>query len=322
MLRRTMMTIGRWGARLPIQIGAIVLLNMQVWQSSEAAQNPATAVNPGKNLCLPVLNCHACPTSTTACPIGSITLFAQRERSRFPYFVIGLIGLICLALGRALCGWACPFGFVQDALYRIKTPKVRVPTFANGAKYLVLFGLVAALPFVLGDESMLGSTERIQSGKGAYDFCATVCPVGTLEAGIPAAVSRDPGDAPLGARFYAKAAVLATVLLGVIFMQRAFCRVLCPLGALTVLLSRFSAFRLKMDLRHCVACSRCVKACPVDAIKVSDAGKPSRVTSECVMCLECVKVCSAPGAISAEWFGRPVAVSKPRMRGKVVCDVG
>ena len=67
------------------------------------------------------------------------------------------------------------------------------------------------------------------------------------------------------------------------FIFRAFCRFLCPLGALYSLLSRLALLGVKVDGERCVDCGACVRACPMDIRRVGDR--------ECVHCGECIQVC-------------------------------
>ncbi|NIM05616.1 MAG: 4Fe-4S binding protein, partial [Armatimonadetes bacterium] len=127
--------IGTWGRRLHLQLLSLVIFNGYYWASA------------GKYLCLPVLNCYACPIGTVSCPIGSLTAFALVRR--IPYYIIGLLALLGLFLGRAFCGWACPFGLLQDGLHKIPSRKLRLPRVFNGLKYVMLIVLVITLPLLL-----------------------------------------------------------------------------------------------------------------------------------------------------------------------------
>ena len=76
-----------------------------------------------------------------------------------------------------------------------------------------------------------------------------------------------------------------------VFVFRAFCRFLCPLGALYGLLARVALFGVRIDRDKCVDCGACVRICPMDVRQVGDR--------ECVHCGRCVDVC-ARGAISVK----------------------
>ena len=73
----------------------------------------------GKNVCVPGLNCYSCPGAVGACPLGSLQNYLSGMKFRFPYYVLGLLLFFGALLGRAVCGFLCPFGFLQDLLYLI-----------------------------------------------------------------------------------------------------------------------------------------------------------------------------------------------------------
>jgi len=84
---------------------------------------------PLKPFCVPGLNCYSCPAATFACPLGSLQfIFASIQPSlasaRFHVgsFIIGFLGMIGMLAGRFPCGWLCPFGFLQELLYKIRSP--------------------------------------------------------------------------------------------------------------------------------------------------------------------------------------------------------
>jgi ferredoxin-type protein NapH len=289
--------IAPWGRRLPTQLFGLLLFNGYFWA-------PA-----GKYLCLPVLNCYACPIGTVSCPIGSLSAFALVRR--MPYYIIGLLVLLGLTLGRGFCGWACPFGFLQDLLHRIRSPKWRLPRAADGLKYALLAVLVIGLPLALGGGRDLTGEDRIVAeGTGALDYCALVCPAGTLEAGLPTLATESIIRAQATWRTWSKIGILVGVLGLVVVSRRAFCRALCPLGALMALSSRMSALRLRTDLEKCTKCDRCVAVCPTASRQVPEQPGQREATAECVMCLDCVRACPQAGALSAQWAGRTVSLSE------------
>ncbi len=102
-----------------------------------------------KSFCVPVLNCYSCPGALGACPIGALQTALGGNR-HVPFYVLGLMTLFGVVLGRLVCGFLCPFGLVQDLLYKIPVPKVRVPGRIDRAgktlKYAVLAVAVILLP--------------------------------------------------------------------------------------------------------------------------------------------------------------------------------
>lgn len=132
-----------------------------------------------KAVCVPVLNCYSCPGALGACPIGSLQAALGGRQRHVPFYVLGLLMLFGVILGRAVCGLLCPFGLVQDLLHKLPGPKVRVPRRldrpARYLKYLVLLVLVIGLPAFAAAET----------GVRPPYFCQYVCPAGTLGGGIP-----------------------------------------------------------------------------------------------------------------------------------------
>ena len=324
-------TIGRAGRRTLFQWVSTVLANSYVL-------SPA-----GKFLCVPILNCYSCPIGTTACPIGSLSAFAMLRR--VPYYILGLLGLIAITCGRMFCGWACPFGMLQDLMYRIPSPKWSMPKGGNALKYVLLFVLVLASPFFLRGGMDKSAEERITGAAKTYDYCSLVCPAGTLEAGIPyriikafsprskaseEAADPDPSAAiaaslldegagpPEGAaastsgswRFGTKLGILIVVLFLMVPMRRSFCRGLCPLGALMAIFSRASLLRLRTDRGRCTRCRRCVTVCSTSCRHVPEKERQRETTAECVLCLDCVRNCPVSGALSVTFAGKRLTTSR------------
>lgn len=247
-------------------IGALILLNLGF----------LNAIIPGLGLtgirCLsgPVFFCHSCPWATMACPIGVLMNFGTLRI--FPFVTLGILGLVGVVGGRFVCGWLCPFGWLQDWLHKIPTRKFHTPKVLRFVKYALLVVTVLAIPLVF-------------PGK-PWTFC-DYCPSGTLESMYPWAIMGgwDVSTGLFGgfnARFFARTAVLVGVLLLAVFVSRGFCRVFCPIGAMFGLFNRFSLFRYKLTYHKCNGCAACAKVCPVDidpVKRINDA--------ECIRCYEC-----------------------------------
>ena len=79
-----------------------------------------------KTLCVPGLNCYSCPGALGACPIGALQAVIGSFKYNFSLYISGFLGLIGITLGRFVCGFLCPFGFIQDLLNKIPSPKIKV----------------------------------------------------------------------------------------------------------------------------------------------------------------------------------------------------
>ena len=75
-----------------------------------------------KNVCVPGLNCYSCPGAVGACPLGAIQNALASSGHRAGWYVLGLIMIFGLCLGRTICGWLCPMGLVQELLHKTPPP--------------------------------------------------------------------------------------------------------------------------------------------------------------------------------------------------------
>ena len=249
-----------------VQVAALALLHSAWWGEL-------------KWVCLPVLSCHSCALSWFACPIGVFVHYSGYHA--FPYIALGTVLLVGVLLGRLLCGWVCPFGFLQDLLYRIPSPTFSLPTWTRWTKYVVLLAMVFALPFVLGEQTRLS-------------FCR-FCPASALQVTLPNMIGG--GGLRLSAMTAAKLGVLVAVLLLAMCCTRSFCQLLCPIGALLAPLNWVSAWRVAPATDACISCHKCDKACPTSvqpSSRILQGGPPSR-SADCVTCHDCQRVCPVRG---------------------------
>ena len=243
---------------------------------------PSIYTGPLKRFCVPGLNCYSCPGALGACPIGALQSALTARRRRFPLYVLGWLAAIGLLVGRFVCGWLCLFGLLQELLYKIPTPKLRIPDKIDRPlrylKYGVLALLVVGLPLLW----------RSEYGAGVPFFCEYLCPVGTLEGGVPLVLLNDVLRPALGWLFRWKLLILIVCILSSIFIYRPFCKYLCPLGAIYALFQRVSLIRMKVDASACVNCGKCAGVCPM---QVDPSKTPN--SAECIRCGECLRACPA-----------------------------
>ncbi len=248
-----------------------------------------------KSACVPRLNCYSCPGAVGSCPIGSLQAVIAGRKHNFSFYVLGTMAIFGMLLGRAICGFLCLFGFVQDLLYKIPTPKITVPQRADKGlrylKYLVLAVLVIILPIALTNNF----------GMGAPTFCKWLCPAGTLEGGVPLVASDAGLRSRIGFLFYWKMAILVLVLLASVFIQRPFCKYLCPLGAFYGFFSKAGLWRMSLDQDKCVDCGLCEKKCPMNVAVRQDIN-----VAECIRCGACKKACPTQAIRTTYGFREPL----------------
>jgi polyferredoxin len=206
-------------------------------------------------------------------------VFDGRQR-HFSFYVVGYVALIGLITGRFICGWLCLFGLIQELLYKIPTKKITVPDKVDKPlrylKYVMLAVMVFALPFFV----------RSEYGVGAPFFCKYVCPVGTLEGGIPLVLLNSMMRGALGWLFRWKFLLLILCIAASIFIYRPFCKYICPLGAFYGLFQKVSLIRMRVDKEKCVDCGICAKTCKMNV----DPHKTPN-SNECIRCRECIHAC-------------------------------
>ncbi len=242
---------------------------------------------PTKSLCVPGMNCYSCPGALASCPIGSLQAVIGSRNFHFSLYVFGFLVAFGTLLGRGVCGFLCPFGLIQEFLHKIPLPKKWKIKKLPGEKILRLLKFAMLLIFVL----LLPMFITDLTGAGDPWFCKYVCPVGTLEAGIPMVLLNEGLQGAIGFLYTWKLAILGAILLLSLFLWRPFCRYLCPLGALYGLFNRFALYRYRIDAAKCTGCGACQRACKMDlAVWIN----PNSV--ECVRCGACRDACPT-GAI-------------------------
>ena len=180
----------------------------------------------------------------------------------FWIFIIATVFLF----GRGLfCGWMCPFGSLQEGIYKIarvlglKRFQTQLPQKWHDrlkwVKYAVFFGLLAVSMFSMGLAEKLAEVEPFK----------TTFLVGVLNRAWPYGL-------------------FVAAILGVsIFIERPYCKYICPLGASLAMPSTFRWFGLKRK-QDCNSCKACAVGCGAQAID-ADGRIDHR---ECLHCLDCM----------------------------------
>ena len=232
------------------------------------------------SVCSPVFHCYSCPWATFACPIGVLANFSALHV--FPFVAVGTLVVIGAVVGSFVCGWACPFGFLQDLIGRMPTPKLQLPAWMGFLRYLVLLVFVLAIPFFYGEGHPL--------------FFCSLCPAGALEAAVPYTATLAVAGEELVWPSLAKTVILLLILIAMFFQWRPWCTLFCPLGAIYGLFNRVSVFFVRFRPQRCDDCDLCRKLCHYRARSERRADD-----LRCIRCLDCTR-CDAVGVSSI--FGR------------------
>ena len=168
--------------------------------------------------------------------------------------------------GRGLfCGWMCPFGSLSEAIYKVaqhvglKRWQTQLPQpwhdRLKWLKYAVFFGLLTVSMFSMGLAEVLAEVEPFKT---------------TFLVGI-------------GNRSWPYGLFVCTLLGLSIFIERPYCKYLCPLGAALAMPSTFRWFGLPRK-QECHSCKACAAGC--GALAIDAQGRIDH--RECLHCLDCL----------------------------------
>ena len=166
--------------------------------------------------------------------------------------------------GRGLfCGWLCPFGSLQELLGKavqyFKIPQIKIPEKVNKKALNIKYVILILLLFI-----SFYSAELLNMGSEIEPFKTSISMKFQREW-----------------YFVAYAILLLSLSL---FIERFFCRFLCPLGAFMVLGGKLRITSPLKRRNECGnPCKLCSKACPIDAIDI----KGNINMNECFYCLDC-----------------------------------
>ena len=283
-----------------IQFISAFVANSRLWITPS---NPIYT-GPIKQICFPGLNCYSCPAAISSCPLGalqnvlaSLKMNLQLGKPGLGLYILGSLGMMGAVVGRAPCAWFCPFGLFQDILYKVvRVPKLSFWRPLAWGRYVFLFLFVIILPVFVLDAAGFGQTW----------FCKFICPVGTLEAGLPLLAIDSGLRSAVGALFFSKLALLVLFIIWSMVNHRPFCRAVCPLGLIFGFFNRVSWLQLRFNRDVCVECYACEIICPT-GVSFAD-GRDDINSTKCIRCMRCFNLCPG-GAITVEF-------SKTRRRSR------
>ena len=264
---------------------------------------------------LPVTGLLGVPSKTVGDAFGALQYMLYLLIP--PWLALASIFAASVLVGRAFCAWACPFGLVQDILEIMKrrhaTVSPRTHSQMIKVKYLVLAAtLIVSGLLALSIVAGLGKGYKDALGVFAMAPFNAMSPADTLFAVIPRTVLDVRHAVPLlfepgadvasliinsisstEALFWARLVILGLTSALALYIPRGWCRYVCPQGAFSAILMRFSFLGLRRDPVRCGKdCRDCIKACPM-LVPILDEPWEKFTHPECIMCMKCVDACSS-----------------------------
>lgn len=172
------------------------------------------------------------------------------------------VGLLFWGRG-PFCGWLCPFGALQELTNTIakwlKVPQIEVPFWLHERlwpiKYIIFLGLFGLSLYSLTLAEMFAEVEPFKTSiilKFAREWPFVIFALTLLSIGL--------------------------------FIERFYCRYMCPLGAALAIPGRIRMFEWLKRWPECGSpCQRCAKECPVQSIHPE--GQIN--VNECIYCMHC-----------------------------------
>ena len=219
------------------------------------------------------------PSLHAVCPFGGVvTIYTYITEGAFiqkihqsSITLMWLVLSLTLLFGPVFCGWICPFGAVQEFIGKIgrKMFKKRYNNFIPS----VIDKPLRYLRYVI---LILVVVNTAISGKLLF---SNFDPYFALFNIWSSEVTR------------LSLLVLGLVLIGSLFVERPWCKYLCPLGALLGIFNLFRIVKLKRNENTCINCKACDRVCPMN-INVST----SKIVSDhqCISCLLCTDEMACP----------------------------
>lgn len=206
-------------------------------------------------------------------------------------------------LNKAWCGYACPFGTLQDWITKIRQFfGIRFSTYTQDIfeklskiKYIFL-AIVVLIPLLMG----VGALGTDWSAA----FCK-ICPARIISPMFSGNFSEWRID-------FSSITSIVLTSLGMIFAglffvgsfvkKRFFC-LFCPMSALHFIFSKFSILQLRKNGSKCTKCGDCYAVCDMQIKDIADNITDKNILrDDCILCLKCVAACPEDDALHFDIF--------------------
>lgn len=219
------------------------------------------------------------------CPFGGVvTLYNLATLGTFikkihvsAVILMSIVFALAVLFGPVFCSWVCPLGTIQEWIgkggRKILKKKfngfvpVKLDRVLRYMRYAVLIWVV----YVTASSGYL-LFENIDPYNALFTFWSD-------EVALPSLI------------------ILSITLLLSLFVERPWCKYLCPYGALLGLTNKIRIFKIRREPSTCINCNKCTNSCPMN-IEVSQ--KENINDHQCISCYECTseRNCPVPNTVN------------------------
>lgn len=245
--------------------------------------------------------------------LQEIPIYLSPLRELLPFILLYLI--LAIIFGRFLCGWVCPFGFIEDILATVRKylglSYIRISESINRllrkTKYvLFIFPLIAII--IVAFPCLLPLRIR----RGFYLTGCQMCPgrfICPMLSGYPLPINF---ESPIMIALFAIGILLLIIFLLSFLVRRLWCRI-CPSGLMLSFFNRGSLLTLEKDVSKCTHCGSCVTGCPMQNTHVYQENKQKVMNRpECISCYRCVDMCPEEKCLQVKVPGLWIFKSKKK----------
>ena len=232
------------------------------------------------------------PTVDALCPFGGLESIYSwlssgtwlRRVAPSALILFGTVIAMTLLFGRVFCGWICPLGTIGEIsagmARKLGIQQKELPRGLDSVLKLVKYGILAVILYYTWTLGTLAWRD--------YDPWAAWM---HLAAGWEEIVATP----------WAFAVLFGLVIGAGLFIERFWCRYLCPLGATLGILQKFSLTKVSRNGETCIQCKKCTRSCPMgiapmEVEKVTDA--------DCISCGRCTESCPVEKTLFFSFSGK------------------
>lgn len=182
-----------------------------------------------------------------------------------------IVFILALLLGAVFCGWICPLGSIQEWMSKLgrKIFKSKynhfIPKSVDG---ILKYGRYVVLGYII-----YGTTMSLKLIFEEWDPYYALYNFWTGEVGVASII------------------FLLSVLVASLFIERPWCRYLCPYGAVLGWFNKMSIFKIRRNKATCIGCKKCDYVCPMN---IDISTKKAITDIKCIRCLKCTSENACP----------------------------